>query len=405
VGRYRGEIVSGTPYTLISADCHAGASHDTYRTYLEAKYLDEFDAWRAEYRNPFRDLQGSDRDRSWNSERRNAELESQGIVGEVIFPNTVPPFFPSMALMVRPPSPEKFELRLAGIRAHNRWLADWCAEYPERRAGIGQIFLNDVDEAVADVRWIAEHGLRGGILLPSVPPDTKHVEPLFSPSYDPLWGACEELGVVVNSHSGSGLPNYGAYPATPFVALTEMTFFTHRTLVHMLVSGVFERFPGLRFVVTEQGASWIPSVLEQLDGFHAEMSRTGRVGELRFDDQLLGKKPSEYFAQSCWVGASFPAPPDAAAIPAIGLERFMWGADYPHLEGTYPYTRESLRRTFCNTAEADLRKILAGNIAPVYGFDLDALAPLAAKVGPTPDELAVPLDAVPADSVSPAFTR
>ena len=62
----------------------------------------------------------------------------------------------------------------AGLRAHNRWLADWCAEYPGRRAGIGQILLNDVDEAVRDVHWIADHGLRGGVLLPGVPPDAPH---------------------------------------------------------------------------------------------------------------------------------------------------------------------------------------------------------------------------------------
>ena len=193
------------------------------------RYLDEFDAWRAKYKNPFRDLQGTERDRNWNNERRISELEDDGIVGEVIFPNTVPPFFPSMALLARPPSPEDFELRLAGIRAHNRWLADWCAEYPERRAGIGQIFLNDVDEAIADVRWIKEHDLRGGILIPRCRPTTKHIDPLYSEKYDPLWAVCEELGVVINSHSGSGQPDYGKHLATPFVMLTEIPFFTHRT--------------------------------------------------------------------------------------------------------------------------------------------------------------------------------
>src|SRR5205823_7328246 len=179
-GRMTAVDTHQTPYTLISSDCHAGASHDTYRTYLDEKYLDDFDAWRAKYKNPFRDLQGSDRDRNWNSERRIAELAADGIVGEVIFPNTVPPFFPSMALLARPPSPDDYELRLAGARAHNRWLADWCAEYPLQRAGIGQIFLNDVDDAIAEVRWVKEHDLRGGILVPSVPPDAKHIDPLYS---------------------------------------------------------------------------------------------------------------------------------------------------------------------------------------------------------------------------------
>ncbi len=311
-----------------------------------------------------------------------------------------------MALLARPPSPDDYELRLAGVRAHNRWLADWCAEYPARRAGIGQIFLNDVDDAIVDVRWIKEHNLRGGILIPSVPPDAKHIDPLYSQKYDPLWAVCEELGVVVNSHSGSGQPDYGKHMAVPFVMLTEIPFFTHRTLVHMLVSGVFERYPELRFVVTEQGATWIPSTLKQLDGFHKEMTATGRIGELRFDiDNMLPRLPSEYFATNCWLGASFPSPTEVGVLDTIALDRFMWGSDYPHKEGTYPYTRESLRRSFSSMPEADLRKVFAENIAGVYDFDLEVLAPIAAEVGPTPEEIAVPLDQIPADSVSPAFTR
>jgi hypothetical protein len=52
-----------------------------------------------------------------------------------------------------------------------------------------------------------------------------------------------------------------------------------------------------------------------------------------------------------------------------------------------------------------VRRVTSENVARVYGFDLDALAPVGARVGPRVDEVAVPLDAVPADSASPAFTR
>jgi predicted TIM-barrel fold metal-dependent hydrolase len=188
--------------------------------------------------------------------------------------------------------------------------------------------------------------------------------------------------------------------------LTEIPFFTHRSLTHMLVSGVFERFPDLKLVLTEQGATWIPALLDQLDGFHKEMTATGRIGELRFDvTNMLPKLPSEYFANNCWLGASFPSPAEVGVLDTIALDRYMWGSDYPHKEGTYPYTKESLRRSFSSLPEADLRKIFSENIARVYGFDLAALAPLAEEFGPTPEEIAVPLDEVPADSVSPAFTR
>ena len=80
--------MTSTPYTLISSDCHAGASHDKYRTYLDAKDLDDFDAWRAKYKNPFRDLQGDERDRNWNNDRRIRELEDDGTVAEA---RIVPP--------------------------------------------------------------------------------------------------------------------------------------------------------------------------------------------------------------------------------------------------------------------------------------------------------------------------
>jgi hypothetical protein len=60
---------------------------------------------------------------------------------------------------------------LAGIRAHNRWLKDFCAEDPVRRAGIGLILPNDFEEAIQDIEFIAKAGLRGGVLLPLIPPD------------------------------------------------------------------------------------------------------------------------------------------------------------------------------------------------------------------------------------------
>ena len=139
---------------------------------------------------------------------RIAELEADGQVAEVIFPNTVPPFFPTGALVARPPTDEDLDLRWAGLRAHNRWLADWCGPESWRRAGIAQVFLNDVDAAVAEAEWVTQSGLTGGILVPTIPDDCD-IEPLYSQVYDPLWAMCEANGLVVNSHSGSGQPDYG----------------------------------------------------------------------------------------------------------------------------------------------------------------------------------------------------
>jgi predicted TIM-barrel fold metal-dependent hydrolase len=397
-------LPAGDRYVVISADCHAGGSMDQYREYLDPAFVEEFDAWRNRYKNPFRDLHGNRRMKNWDNETRLAELDEDGIAGEVIFPNTVPPFFPTGALIARPPTAENFPRRLAGIRAHNRWLAEWCAVAPERRAGVAQIFLNDVDEAVEDVRFAKEAGLRGGILLPGRPDDTE-LAPLYDPVYEPLWTECEELGVVVNHHSGGGSPDYGKYDCASLLWVVETSWYSHRALWHLIVGGVFERHPNLTFTLTEQGASWIPSTLAMLDGFHRQMA-SGRIGELKYsDDQRLSMKPSEYFARNCRVGVSFPSPREAQTREEIGLDHFMWGSDYPHDEGTYPYTTEALRRSFAGTDPAEVQQLLAGNAAEVYDFDMDALVPLAKRIGPLVDEVAQPLDSVPDDSNSPAFTR
>jgi len=384
-------------YTIISADCHAGGSHAQYREFLDPAYRDDFDAWREKYRNPFKDLGDQRRFRNWDNEMRNSQQLEDGVVGEVVFPNTVPPFFPSFVLFAAPPKPEDYEHRLAGIRAHNRWLVDWCDQFPERRAGIGQIFVNDLDDAMEDVRWIKEHGLRGGVLLPNIPPDATWMEHhLFDPYFEPLWALCEELEIPVTAHGGTGVPNFGKVPAAQLLYIAEAGFYSQRPFLHLLLSGVFERHPRLRFVMTEMGASWLPSLLRRLDSTLARIRSTGSTGEIRYgEESVLPKSATEYFHQNCWVGVSQPRPPDVEAIDELGVDRFMWGSDYPHDEGTHPFTREHLRQLFSGKDEAWLRAFLAGNAALLYNFDLDALAPLVAQYGPTVEEITKPLDALP----------
>ena len=385
-------------YTIISADCHAGGSHQQYREYLDPAYLEDFDAWRGKYKNPFKDLGDQRRYRNWDNDMRNSQQEADGVVAEVVFPNTVPPFFPSFVLFAGPPKPEDYEHRLAGIRAHNRWLADWCGLFPERRAGIGQIFLNDIDDAIDDVKWIKEHGLRGGLLLPNIPPDATWVKPLYDTAYDRLWAVIQDLDVPIHVHGGTGAPDYGPYPVAMLMYINEVGFFSQRPLVQFILSGIFDRFPRLKFVMTETGAAWVPPLLRRMDAVTDKIRRTGQTGEIRYNtDQILKRAPSEYFRDHCWMGVSQPGPEDAKARAEIGIDRFMWGSDYPHDEGTCPFTREHLRQVFPGVGPGEMQQILADNAAHLFGFDLAALAPLAQKFGPTVAELSAPLTELPAE--------
>lgn len=383
-------------YTIITADSHAGGSHAQYREYLDERYRDDFDAWRGEYKNPYKDLGDKRKLRNWDDDLRNSQQEADGVVAEVVFPNTVPPFFPSFVLFAKPPKPDEYEHRLAGVRAHNRWLVDFCNEFPDRRAGVGQIFLNDVDDALEDIRWIKENGLRGGVLLPNVPPDCNWVKPLYDPCYDPVWELCQDLEIPVTIHGGTGNPDYGPYAVSMLLYITETGFYSQRPLTQFILSGVFERFPRLKFVMTEVGCAWVPPLLERLDDTIRSIRDTGATGEIRYgDDHVLQKDASEYFAQNVWIGVSQPGLADVAARHAIGIDRFMWGSDYPHDEGTHPYTREHLRSRFADVEPAEVKMMLTDNAASLYGFDVEALAPLGEQFGPTVDEIRTPIDAVP----------
>ena len=383
-------------YLVISADCHGGGNIRDYRGYLPAALRAEFDAWAESYEIPYEDMKGPEGYKNWDSDRRLQEMEDDGIVAEVIYPNTVPPFFPKPSLSDQPPPANEGDRakRWEGLKAHNRWLADFCAQAPGRRAGIVQIMLHDVPAAVEEIRWAKAAGLTGGVLLPGAPPGSG-LEPLYNPDYyEPLWAVCEELGMPLNHHSGSAAPPMRDSDEDAVVFILEVTWWAHRAFTHLLVGGAFERHPELKFVLTEQGTAWIPDELMRLDGMFYRF-RTA-VGSQEFEwgqpiVQKLSMMPSEYWKRQCFVGSSFIRPPEAAMRHQVGLDKIMWGSDYPHKEGSPPYSREAMRASLSGIDPEEVQQMLGLNAAGVYGFDVAALQIIADKVGPTVAEINTPL--------------
>jgi hypothetical protein len=64
----------------------------------------------------------------------------------------------------------------------------------------------------------------------------------------------------------------------------------------------------------------------------------------------------------------------------------MWGTDYPHPEGSWPYTRKQMHETFEGLPEDEIAAMLGGNAAAFYGVDTEKLAPRAARIGPEKSE-------------------
>lgn len=378
---------------IISCDGHATGRPEDYIPYVEPSYRGQYEEYvrgleaqraaaaraRDENRSlfskegseAFEEETGSARDGEWNSSVRTEVLEGEGVVAEVLFPNGGIPFsgFGQSG---------EHELRGVGNRAYDRWLLDFANNLPGRRAALAMLTVHDLDATVAEVRWAAEHGMKG-VILPTVPGEG--LPPYYDTCYDVLWAACQDAEMPVHIHGGGGTPDYGDYGVVSMLMFaTEAPYFSHRNLWVLMWGGVFERFPRLKFVLTETRAEWVPNALMLLDGIY-------RAPFFSHIHDTVKLKPSEYFSRRCYITASFMGAHESAIRHEIGLGNLMWGADYPHVEGTWPRTRKSLARCFKGIPRDEVRTILTDNPAELYGFDVAALQPIADRVCPTTDEL------------------
>jgi len=387
-------------YLVISADCHAGLPNEQYREWLDPQHRDTFDealasrarqmelASRGFLNEDFAKQWHEDNEEGlrggWDAARRDKELDADGVAGEVIFPDAdavtsgaSAPFGAGLGASADSPP----ELLMAGARAHNRWLAELCNESPERRAGVAIVpIIAGIDESVAEIRRAHESGLRGGILIP---PMWQPHEPYHDHKYDAIWAVCEELHMPVHVHSG--VADKAAYGAHIGIYATEVRFWSSRPLWFLIWSGVFERFPGLRFGVTECGAFWAPDLLWSMDSVFDREHGSKKLGEQLTSDMSM--RPSEYFDRNCFIGASNTRRRELARRYEIGIGNILWGNDFPHPEGTWPHTREFLRSAFHDIPGDETARMLGGNAVEVYGFDVGALQPLVDRIGPTADEL------------------
>jgi predicted TIM-barrel fold metal-dependent hydrolase len=414
------EIEMSDKVLIISADCHAGALPSIYNEYMPAKYHEAANTWWVTFTremmsrvgtffdqeaveayadqagqggermkamsdpaltptdedllsmlsdpsNPFAPRRGE-----WDASVRLKEIDDDMSAGEVIFPQMAP-FGAGLMQYRREISAEH---NLEGCKAYNRWLADFCKTSPARMAGVALINVEDIDVSVEMIREAKRAGLWAGVLLPT----STGTHPFYHhPRYEPIWQVCEELEMPIQSHAGWS-PDYGDVESATPMFISEVDMWAQRPFTAMMWSGAFERHPNLKYILTEVGTGWVGEKL--------------RVLEFKADHPIfkhftkdLSLSPSEYFERNCYLGSSFLPRHEARFCKEIGVHKIMWGSDYPHLEGTWPNTREALTETFYDFAEEDIRAILGLNAANVYGFDVDALSPVAQEIGPSIAEI------------------
>jgi predicted TIM-barrel fold metal-dependent hydrolase len=301
----------------------------------------------AEQRDRERAGEGHFRAGGWDPDQRIVDLDKDGVWGEVLYP-TIALF----AFMIPDP-----ELRWASARAYNDWLAETFGAQSQRFAGAAMIPVHEIEPAVAEIERIAGLGLRS-IMLPIQAPESR---PYNSREYDPVWAAAQAHGLPVSFHVGTG-----SNPVTErglggaVINYVEVGLGAQRTLAYLAASGVLERHPDLHVVMVECGAGWLAWLLERMDEAFEEHAH--------WVQPKLPEPPSFYVRRQGHVTFGN----DGAGVVNrgfTGVEPLLWASDYPHPEGTWPHTRETLDRIFSGVPDTERELVTYFTTARLYGLD------------------------------------
>jgi predicted TIM-barrel fold metal-dependent hydrolase len=401
---------------FVSSDSHAGVPKELWPEYLDKKFHYLLPALREDnmvYPTAIYVLGARNRSQAipevaeahrtgyhglHDAQIRLADMNREGVVAELIYHGDF-----RLGDLFHNNTNDKYPLDAweAGARGWSRWAADNFGFAKERFLVVSPIgpCLN-MKSTVAELEWISDHGF-AGTYAPGYMrhPDLPH---LLDEYWEPFWTACEERGLPLVVHAGFGWDQGTVFPqlkqiydqAATAAGSTELDailahanavgqesveFFhefsgsprPRRPMWQLMLGGVFDRHPGLKLVLTEIRADWIPATLRHLDAVYDEHR-----------SELPAKcRPSEYWQSNCLVGASFIHKAEVEMRHDIGIETIAFGRDYPHPEGTWPNTREWLRDAFAGVPENEVRLMLGENAIRFLGLDRARLAEIAGRIG------------------------
>jgi predicted TIM-barrel fold metal-dependent hydrolase len=266
--------------------------------------------------------------------------------------------YPSIGLFAG--SVEDPQLSAAICRAYNRWLAEYCAPYPDRLFGIAMLPMQHVDMAIEEMRFARQELGMPGVFLRPNPYNNKMVH---DPSYDRFWSAVEDFDVAVGFHEGgsSGMPQVGLdrFETNGARHIVTHTMEMMMACLSMIWGGVCDRHPKLRVGFLESGGGWIVPWLERMDRHYVDQG---------FNDSGLSMKPSEIFQRNCWI--SFEPVEGSLRVLAdyIGPHKILWATDYPHPDGFFPGAPDMVRKNLVGLSAETKQQVMAGGAKAFYNL-------------------------------------
>jgi predicted TIM-barrel fold metal-dependent hydrolase len=288
------------------------------------------------------------REGCWRPKARLADMDLNGVQAQLCYPN-YPRFCGQIFLRAKDKG-----LALLCVRAYNDWMVDeWCGDSGGRLIPLCLVPLWDADLAADEVRRNAARGVRA-VAFSEIPPYLG-LPSIYSGYWDPFFTACEETGTVVCMHIGSGTKTPHTSDDAPDAVDGILIFGNSAAgMTDYMFSGVLHRFPGLHVMFAECQIGWIPYLLERADDIWD--THRGWSGSKRF----ISEPPSTYYYRqihSCF----FKDPVGIELLDRVGVDNVTFETDYPHQDGTWPYSREAAASQFGHLDQAVIDKIARGN--------------------------------------------
>lgn len=254
------------------------------------------------------------------------------------------------------------------IKAYNDWHIDeWCGAYPDRFIPCGMLPLFDVERAAKEVKRLADKGCHA--VTYSENPEALNMPSIHSGYWDPLFAACVENDTVLACHLGSSSRAAATSTDAPAgVAMSVSSASTVYTLVDLVWATFWERFPTLKFSLTEGDIGWIPYFL-----WRSEHIRDRHSGWTKHDFSKTGG-PTQIFRDHllvCFIKETV----GPELLHHFNIDNVCWESDYPHSDGTWPNAPEEIVKTLAGCSDDVINKITHENAMMHYHFDPFATRP------------------------------
>lgn len=281
--------------------------------------------------------------------RRPDDQDIDGVSAEILYPG----WFPMFSL-------QNVDLMVALQRNYNDWMHGNQVASGGRLIGLAALPVQRPDVAVAELERVIDLGFKG-IVLPSNAPRGRRYS---DDDYEPMWALAEEAGLPVAFHVAcmSHVPDWLKASAgrDPIVQYAGSPALIHDTMIELMVRGVCEKHPDLKFVLAEFNAGWVAHWLDKV--------QQGWAREYAKDPS----NPRPVDVLDVWKRQFFATiEDDTAALRTrdlIGEETLLWGSDYPHTDSTWPCSTEVLDEMFEDYSTETRDKITRTNVANLYNL-------------------------------------